>query len=101
MDTNKLSDHQQTMFQMIEQCHSSGLSKKEFCEQHQIAPAKFYYWQKRYREHQQPDGFLPVKIGNSKKTSAEPVQIHYPNGVIIHLRSQAEPAFIRTLIGLL
>lgn len=101
MDSNKLSDHRQAMFQLVEQCHSSSMSNKEFCEQHQVAPAKFYYWQKQYREQQQPEGFLPVKIGKGRKTLAEPVQIHYPNGVVIHLAAQADPALIRTLIGLL
>ena len=101
MDTNKLSDHRQAMFQLVEQCHSSSKSNKEFCEQHEVTLAKFYYWQKRYWENQQPEGFLPVKIGKGRKTSAEPVRIHYPNGVVIHLPAQADPALIRTLIGLL
>ncbi|MGM0653687.1 MAG: IS66 family insertion sequence element accessory protein TnpA, partial [Bacillota bacterium] len=43
-------ERRQEMFALIEQSQSSGQTNKEFCQEHGISPAVFYYWQKRYRQ---------------------------------------------------
>ena len=43
------TEHRNAMFSLIENWQQSGLSQKNFCEQHQIAAHQFYYWYKCYR----------------------------------------------------
>lgn len=35
--------------QIIQQCQSSGLTNKEFCEQNRISVKTYYYWLKKIR----------------------------------------------------
>lgn len=34
---------------LIQECRSSGLTDKQWCEEHQICPSNFYYQIKRFR----------------------------------------------------
>lgn len=47
------------MAQLLEEQATSGLNKKDFCKQRGIAPAKFYYWQRRFLEQEQA-GFQQI-----------------------------------------
>lgn len=85
------------MFDLIESCLSSGLTKREFCQQQGIKLSLFYYWQKRYRQHQEADaGFLPVQING--RQGASDIEIVYPNGVQVRLNGGVPLSFIRLLI---
>lgn len=39
----------QEWIQLIQECRTSGLTDKEWCEQHKIQPSKFYYHIRRLR----------------------------------------------------
>ncbi len=45
---------EQTMFAFIEEQKQSGLTVKAFCEERQIPPHFFYYWNKKYRDRNNP-----------------------------------------------
>ena len=34
---------------LIQECNSSGLTKREFCQQRGISEKSFYYWQRKLR----------------------------------------------------
>lgn len=36
---------------LIREANKSNLSKKAWCDQNDISPRKFYYWQKKVRDH--------------------------------------------------
>jgi hypothetical protein len=40
----------QTWTPIISECKNSGMTIKDWCNQNDIRPAKFYYWQKQIRE---------------------------------------------------
>ena len=40
----------QTWAMLIQECKTSGLTNKEFCEQRGISEKSFYYWQRKFRE---------------------------------------------------
>ena len=42
-------DKQAYMFELIHEWEVSGLSKKDFCHNHGIAPSKFFYWIKKWK----------------------------------------------------
>ncbi len=100
---------------------SSGLSVKDFCQNECILQSKFYYWNKRLREHtqdkDQPSTFVPIVFTGSntqlpakrkiqqKSTleHADPVasdvfELVYPNGVKLRVPIGADINQLRALI---
>jgi len=97
MEENTTTSRRQQMFDLVESCHASGLTRKQFCLQQGIKLSLFYYWQKRYRQEQSSDaGFLPVQIGGH--SGAGDIEIIYPNGVQVRLGRGVSLSLIRSLI---
>lgn len=100
---------QEKMYRLIEQWKQSGLSKQQFCKQHNIAYHVFYYYhnkyygisrrKKRQKKQCQQQGFLPVKISPQQK-SLPPVEITYPNGVSLKCYDLPGYDQIRELINI-
>lgn len=95
-------ERRQEMFELIELCQSSEQTNKAFCKAHNINPAVFYYWQKRYREQQQKKaaGFMQVKVNRDRQTAAD-MYIEYPNGVRVQVSSETDFSTIQQLIRLI
>lgn len=76
------------MAQLIEAQAKSGLSKKAFCAEHDIALAKFYYWQRRLSQEEQeppaPSGFTPLSV-----CPAADLELRLPSGQWIGVRTQS------------
>jgi len=56
----------------IEAYKSSGLSKKEFCKQHNISVRQLYYWLRKESLKEQTDNtvqWLPVNLSGQEDTS--------------------------------
>lgn len=100
MKKHSKQDQQEKMFSLIKSCKESGMSNKDFCEQHGIGQAMFYYWQKKLTESQsnKPESFIPVSF-NSDKRHPE-MEIIYPNGIRLKLAPTTDLSIIRILIGL-
>lgn len=100
---------------------ASGLRVKEFCRNESIVESKFYYWQKRLREHNyrrgRKSGFFPIVFTGSNPSPAtkdvvqhqtipehvDPtpgnvLEIVYPNGVKVRVPMGADPTQLRSLI---
>ncbi|MDD4698411.1 MAG: hypothetical protein PHR52_12860 [Fermentimonas sp.] len=106
---------------VYERYQASGLRIKEFCRNESIVESKFYYWQKKLREHnyrtgRQP-GFVPIVFTGSTPSPTtrevvhhQPVPEHvdptagnvfeivYPNGVKVRVPMGADPTQLRSLI---
>ena len=41
----------QTWAMLIQECNSSGLTKRKFCQQRGISEKSFYYWLRKLRSH--------------------------------------------------
>lgn len=91
-------EQKQKMFKLIEACHQSGLSNKEWCRQNKIAEHIFYYWQAIYKREKQTSGsFLPI---STKPKTIASMKIVYPNGVHVELNGNTSASLIATLINL-
>lgn len=65
---------QQQMFSMITCWQQSGLTQKDYCEQHSIRYHVFHYWYRKYRDTQLSDqqaGFVPLQIQPSAAAAAD------------------------------
>ena len=100
------------MFAHIEACLQSNESNKQYCEQHGLVPATFYYWLKKYKE-EQPEkyladasgGFIPINVQEDpvpeSEQKSEPSQLHFlfPNGVQVKCLDTVNPEVLKTLIN--
>jgi transposase-like protein len=89
------------MFPIVEAWQESGLSKKAFCERHGVEKSVFMYWWKKYREVNEPGGFIPLTVGSSHSPSQDHLmEIQYPNGVVLKLSAHTPASLVRQYIGL-
>jgi len=102
----------------------SGLTIRDFCANHQMNEAKFYYWQNKLKSQLPPkSGFVPVVFENGKtdRSSRVPAsvqpqsaifstpgvviptiscEISYPNGVSVKLNGLSDPQMLQSLLVL-
>lgn len=83
----------------IKDWESSGQTKRTFCKERGITLSVFYYWFKKYNEETQPGGFVPLDF-DVAPTSADVVEIKYPNGVTLRLPPGTSSSAIRQYIYL-
>jgi len=63
MDRSAYEIRREQWRQIIEECISSGMEKKVWCQQNGISIRSIYYWQKKFRDEitaQQNSGSLPA-----------------------------------------
>jgi hypothetical protein len=100
----------------------SGLTIRDYCANHQMNEAKFYYWQNKLKGLLPPKrGFVPVIFENGRQMSQAPVpvqnlsescsqpavsnktiscEINYPNGVSVKLNGLSDTQMLRPLLVL-
>lgn len=86
-----------TLSQMQEICHQweqSGLSRRLFCNQNNIAHQTFNYWYKRIRT-KETSGFAELSLPASKKA---PVDIVFPSGVRITFEGEPSVNWLKELV---
>ncbi len=89
------------MFPLINKWQASGISLKEFCNNHNLSVHIFYYWLRKYKQQHNSlsTGFIPVEVNAVEEPSKTEVQILYPNGVQITLSDQVSTPRIKALIN--
>lgn len=98
---NTKLEQQQRMFSLIEQCKTSGLTVRLFCQEHNIQEWCYYYWAKKHTELHSASGFIPVRVLSKKKTQTEnTIDIYYPNGIRISVSSISPLSLLQTLLRL-
>jgi len=98
---------------------NSGLTIRDYCANHQMNEAKFYYWQNKLKGQLPPRrGFVPILFeqrgtGNRQSvagtsTTASPAyghplscEINYPNGVCVKLHGLSCPEELGSLLALM
>ena len=100
----------------------SGLTIRDYCANHQMNEAKFYYWQNKLKGQLPPKrGFVPVIFENGRQASQVPTQVQdlpgahshpavsnktisceisYPNGVLVKLNGLPDVQMLRSLLVL-
>lgn len=88
------------MFPIVEAWQHSGLSKKAFCEDRDMAKSVFLYWCKRYREENELGGFVPLSVGTSQGfATSHSIEIQYPNGIVLKLPASTPVSLVRQYVG--
>jgi len=96
----KNKGNQRQMFALIEQFKTSNKTLKSFCQEQSLPQWRFYYWRRKYTQHHQPVGFIPVSVTTTKENISCAIDIHYPNGVCISLSELGDLSFLQSLIRL-
>jgi hypothetical protein len=97
--------------ELIAQQQGSGLTIKEFCSNHGLAPATFHYWKKKLGNKSNRKSFIPLIV---KPSGLEPTkgaicsemvsgnevlfELVYPNGTILRLKNDLDMIKLRALI---
>ncbi len=86
---------QEQMEQAIVSWQQSGLNKKAFCRQENIAYATFHYWCKRLRASAQ-SGFSEIKVDGLAFSGHE---IIFPSGTRMIIQGEPPVSWLRELVG--
>ena len=90
--------NEEEMFSLIRQWEEGDDNRATFCQEHDLTLATFSYWRTKYLKSQKsntPKGFIELK-----PISRLPVEIVYPNGVIIRLPQSSTTSEQKALIQL-
>ncbi|MFQ6293122.1 IS66 family insertion sequence element accessory protein TnpA [Yersinia enterocolitica] len=77
-----------------------GLSKKQYCRQHDVSSATFYYWLKHHKEDMTvaaPSAFIPAHRVIPENNGAETVTLNIPNGCSVNCLPAQLRAVMRAL----
>lgn len=58
------------MFPLLSAHKTSGQSRANFCQQHNLSKASYYYWHRRWNQSRQAikTGFVPVEVNEDAAT---------------------------------
>lgn len=90
-DSTKASE----MHRHIEACRAGSQTVAEYCHEHSIHKAVYYYWHKRLQEQNSTTGFIPVSISDATNAGTE---LHFPNGVCIVFNGHVSTVMLKELI---
>jgi hypothetical protein len=107
------------ILELIKRQKDTGLTITAFCVNEGIAKSTFYYWRKKLRK-ETGKGFIPLLVnttpatmsGSSKNYTRELhehhtsgdeflLELHYPNGTRLRIKSDPDFDHLRTLVCLL
>jgi hypothetical protein len=102
------SEAEQQMFTIITSWQQSGLTQKDYCEQHSIRYHVFHYWYKKYRDAQLSDKqacFIPLQVKPSCFTAtvtspaAAHTEIILPDGRRLLFHKPVSADYLKALIS--
>ena|SRR5260370_33181553 len=88
---------------MIANWQQSGLTQKQYCEQHQLRYHVFHYWYRRYREEQShspntgTSPFVSLKINNNQVIAMH-TELLMPDGRRLIFHQGADVQVLKTLL---
>lgn len=102
---------------IIQECNTSGIQKKVWCQQNSIDEKQFYYWQRRIRNRafeiqkvSEPAVLaastpafveIPTKVSPSYKEASGVAATIRVSGCTIEISESASDLFLRSLLGAL
>lgn len=100
MEQEERSGREREMLALIGEQKASQVPVKDFCKQHGLSQAAYYYWQKKFRRSQQagsgqPGGFILLK----KEPELSPGGALFAEYKGLKFYQQVSVSFLRELIG--
>jgi len=89
---------EEDMFRLISLWEESAEDRATFCKEHGLTVATFSYWRTKYRKSQMSlasKGFVELK-----PISHLPIEIVYPNGVILRLSQSSTTSELKAMVQL-
>jgi hypothetical protein len=77
----------------IKQCQSSGQRVLDYCKEHELSEARYYYWYKKLRTPSTSGGFIELPVTNTNSH----IEVFFPNGVRIHFDQLISSAYLKEL----
>ena len=86
------------------------MSKNQYCHQENLSKSTFGYWLKKYKTEKGQEvssrkskdkSFISVRVNsslNTVDTFESPIEIYYPNGVLLRCSSAIDMSQLKTLI---
>ena len=102
MDKNELTKTE-LWTKRIQDFHESGLSQKEWCQEHQISQSTFGYWIRKQTK-EQPDEPVFAKLPSQQEISSDlsvggvPVTIYLPGSIRIEIGAGCPVGLMASLI---
>jgi hypothetical protein len=96
-------DKRTMMLAHIDACTRSGLSQKEYCQEHGISYSTFGYYRMRQLRALQDSsvaapGFLPVHV--EPPQAKTPFELVYPSGAFLRIPADVSTEELKALINL-
>jgi hypothetical protein len=90
---------------LVRDWERSGLTIRDFCAERGLAEHNFHAWRRtlvtRDQEKALP-AFVPVQVVNATASEqATGIEISFPDGVLVHVRSGVDEATLRLVLALL
>ena len=88
------TNHAQVMQSHIAACKLRGITVAAYCQQHQIKPSRYYYWQNKLQPS--PAGkFIPITL----PLATAPVIIIFTNGHRICFENMPPVDYVKKLVN--
>ena len=88
----------------IDQWRASGLSVRDFCARHDLAPARFYHWRRvlERREAEEPTAFVPVQVvADAVPAQASALEVVLTDGRMVRVAPGFDAATLGQLLAVL
>lgn len=91
---------QEKMFALIDQWKQSGLPKKKFCIEHQVANATFHYWCKKYKlqDTDSLPSFIPVHVKENHSSVLPLAELSLPDGKKLTFFNSLDASILKSLL---
>lgn len=83
----------------IERQRKSNLSVQSYCDQNRLSVCSFYYWNRKLKSHLLLEQFTEIRIADHAKSNPG-ILVRFPTGVEMWLEEGTDPAFLRSLAGI-
>ena len=104
MEKTRSKHNRQEMFSLIESWKEGQTNINHFCESHSVNIHVFRYWLKKHKKSSpvvlsagEESHFVPLSFTGADH-SASVAEIHFPNGVKIHLNAGVAPELVQILL---
>lgn len=87
-----------TWAMLIQECNSSGLTKREFCQQRGISEKSYYYWLRKLRSQMVTSSTPQLVQLNPESTPKDMIQIQY-RGAELKLPSGVDMEAVTALLS--